>query len=465
MALHEAVTQSKEAVEMCLQEGCSIDERDPLDRTPLFCAAELGRRDIMKFLIDKGANVNADTWGLTPLLWAAERGKMDIMKILIDKGANVNATDTDGFTPLLWTAGRGDIDIMKILIEKGANVNATETDTSCTPLLYAAARGKMDNMKFLIDKGANVNAIGANGRNILQMMIQNHRGNVGMCEMAEALFEAGLYVHHKSKKSTPMHDIITVMYSYPAITASEISRLIILFELCLRKGADPNAVCDEHKGSLLAHAVRMAHETSSHLRLLICVLFIKLIAEYGGDVSQPVAIPGRQRDLFAFEIFISHYPVQIDYATLRQLSCPKAFVACPHNIFCIPAENLTIRAFHRLLNLGYIYYGCIQSLSDPTRGADVNQKLQDFLTFLNTKGLSEESLSEMLKDVSPSNFGVLEDTPGDFTRLKNATFSLFHLSRRQARKCVFENHTLRLPDAESVNEELERHIGSYLKIF
>jgi len=80
-------------------------------RTALHIASYDGKDEIAKYLISKGADVNAkNDIGWTPLHQAAadtghaehDAGKLEVAKILISNGANVNATDSRGLTPLNW---------------------------------------------------------------------------------------------------------------------------------------------------------------------------------------------------------------------------------------------------------------------------------------------------------------------------------------------------------------------------
>ena len=71
--------------------------------TPLHMAILFDQREVARFLIDKGANINAlakDEYGGTPLHWAAALGRVEIARQLIDAGANVNLRDKNGYTPL-----------------------------------------------------------------------------------------------------------------------------------------------------------------------------------------------------------------------------------------------------------------------------------------------------------------------------------------------------------------------------
>ena len=60
-----------------------------------------GHLDVVKFLIDKGADVKAkDNTGRTALTYAALRGNLDVVKFLIEKGLDVKARDKVGRTVL-----------------------------------------------------------------------------------------------------------------------------------------------------------------------------------------------------------------------------------------------------------------------------------------------------------------------------------------------------------------------------
>ena len=71
--------------------------------TPLHIAILSDQREVARFLIDKGANINApakDEHGGTPLHWAAVLGRVELARQLIIAEANVNARDKNGYTPL-----------------------------------------------------------------------------------------------------------------------------------------------------------------------------------------------------------------------------------------------------------------------------------------------------------------------------------------------------------------------------
>lgn len=59
--------------------------------------------------------------GATPLSDAAQRGQLDIVKLLLDSGANIEATNRDGNTPLHVAAFLCRTDVVRFLLEKGAS--------------------------------------------------------------------------------------------------------------------------------------------------------------------------------------------------------------------------------------------------------------------------------------------------------------------------------------------------------
>ena len=96
-----------EAIKQHLEAGTDVDAKQPPGGgTPLLVAATFGRAEAARFLIEKGANVNASSNdGATALHGAAFFCHSDIVKLLLDEGAKVNAKNIRGETPLDAVAG------------------------------------------------------------------------------------------------------------------------------------------------------------------------------------------------------------------------------------------------------------------------------------------------------------------------------------------------------------------------
>ncbi|AFV97615.1 MULTISPECIES: ankyrin repeat domain-containing protein [unclassified Sulfuricurvum] len=75
--------------------------REDNNKTILMYAVWVGNTEAVKYLIEKGADVNAqDAGGATALHLAAWRGHTPIAVYLIEKGASANAMSKEGMTPL-----------------------------------------------------------------------------------------------------------------------------------------------------------------------------------------------------------------------------------------------------------------------------------------------------------------------------------------------------------------------------
>ena len=109
------------------------------------------------------AGVNVNTKGgqqnATPLHFIAyNNGNTDVIKELINAGADVNAKDYGDRTPLHWAAGgNANADVIKELINAGADVD--DKGEGWTPLHVAAEySGNADVIKELINAGADIDA-------------------------------------------------------------------------------------------------------------------------------------------------------------------------------------------------------------------------------------------------------------------------------------------------------------------
>lgn len=78
----------------------------------------------MKQLLDQGANVNAkNRYGSTALFFACDRGHFDVVKLLVDRGADMNVKDTFyNATALSWAMIKKHENIVNLLVEKGVDV-------------------------------------------------------------------------------------------------------------------------------------------------------------------------------------------------------------------------------------------------------------------------------------------------------------------------------------------------------
>ena len=88
--------------------------------TPLNVAVKNGNREMVKFLLDKGADVNAgDKYEATPLHFACRNGDGYIARMLVEFGGDLTITAIDGRTPLdACKTNELRIDLIRDYIEK-----------------------------------------------------------------------------------------------------------------------------------------------------------------------------------------------------------------------------------------------------------------------------------------------------------------------------------------------------------
>lgn len=89
-ALH--VTQNTDVARLLIESGGDIHAKDDAGMTPVFNKAI----EIAAMLLDAGANINAGSEkGNTPFTWYAYSGYLDGLRFLVSRGADVNACNAD----------------------------------------------------------------------------------------------------------------------------------------------------------------------------------------------------------------------------------------------------------------------------------------------------------------------------------------------------------------------------------
>jgi ankyrin repeat protein len=68
---------------------------------------------------------------VTPLFSASSIGHVEVVKLLLEKGADMTAADNEGWTPLNSASLDGHIEVVKLLLEKGADVTVA-SNKGCT---------------------------------------------------------------------------------------------------------------------------------------------------------------------------------------------------------------------------------------------------------------------------------------------------------------------------------------------
>ena len=131
-----------------------------VDQTPLHSAVRYNSNpDVVMLLLDRGADLTAkDLIGRTPLHWAVQNTIPLMTELLLDHGSDINVKDRQGWTPLHLATYEQNTVLVRLLLQKGADPNLASNRGSIA--LHIAAQRSIDLMiiTLLIDYGANMDA-------------------------------------------------------------------------------------------------------------------------------------------------------------------------------------------------------------------------------------------------------------------------------------------------------------------
>ena len=192
----------------------------PLNGTALYYASLYGFSGLAKYIIcTHGEDVNADSgYHGTPLRAASIKGHIDVVRVLLDHGANVNTIDKRN-TPLRSAYVGGHLEIMRLLLEHGADVDAW--DYSDLLLNSASKKGRAEVVHLLLQHNADVNSRGYTNWTALQ-----GASFFGRTKVVRILLDHGVDI-----------DTLSRAIEHPLHIATRNNRLEIV-QLLLERGAD-----------------------------------------------------------------------------------------------------------------------------------------------------------------------------------------------------------------------------------
>ncbi len=189
--------------------------------SPLYKAATAGDIVKVRAFLDEGGDVNRRELGIPLLLIAAASGHTDVVRLLLEKGADIHATNNFGHTSLMWAAMDGHTDTVRLLLDWGADMNHRDKWRD-TALIKAAWKGHVDIVKLLLRRGANPQL--KNEKNVNAAMLARQGGDEVLARVLERAEEEILRVELPAS-SAPK---VTPTPSPPAarvIPASDVDRL------------------------------------------------------------------------------------------------------------------------------------------------------------------------------------------------------------------------------------------------
>jgi ankyrin repeat protein len=214
-----------------IEHGAEVDAINLNGWTPLMYAAVGRSEDILRILIDSGADMsvrlpdetNRTAWdlvkknshlidtipwamllkgsiddidirdenGLTPLLRAVEAENMELVRFLVESGSNINARNGNTRTPIsVAVSGVNGTKLVEFLIDSGADVNSSDSARR-TPLVWAIWTGSsVETVSLLIDNGANIESSNINGWTPLMYAVAGKKADT-----VQVILDRGSNVH------------------------------------------------------------------------------------------------------------------------------------------------------------------------------------------------------------------------------------------------------------------------------
>ena len=151
---HHIKSVSSEIIPQELEKYQNANVADPFGKTPLIHAVRQKKPDVVKLLLDAGAQPDwLDDGRTNALMWSVYMNDMDSFRLLLPIS---RIFETEGHVSTLALACQHQYPIVKDLIQAGANVNATNS-LGQTPAMWAMATGNVENILSLYEAGADFN--------------------------------------------------------------------------------------------------------------------------------------------------------------------------------------------------------------------------------------------------------------------------------------------------------------------
>ncbi|KAI0145211.1 hypothetical protein GGR57DRAFT_481119 [Xylariaceae sp. FL1272] len=265
-SLYEATDREKQSTVQLLLEKFQADPNATGEEfgNALTAAAYDGTIDILKMLIDAGANVNApegyalqaaasmghydvveelvlrrhadvnalttreDFTAGTALQAACEASRVEIVRLLLESGADPNLGAGEDAPPVVAAALHAEEEILELLVQRKPNLDVFGGWDHSSPLINAAAFMPVSSLKLLLDAGADINLQDNDGDTAL--IVAASRGDK---DAVEFLIASGADImHSSSRKENALqaamkqdnHECLEVLVEHVSVLFTELKK-------------------------------------------------------------------------------------------------------------------------------------------------------------------------------------------------------------------------------------------------
>ncbi|KAI1471818.1 SPX domain-containing protein [Daldinia caldariorum] len=143
--IHAIIHGHITCVHRLLSASSRLDPKSETDHIPLNLACEHGSLDIVKLLLEHGAQILPDAEGLYPQHLVARSGQTpQLLRLLQSYGADLDQIDKlYGWTPLVHAASEGNVPCLEELLNVGVDPNIVD-EKDLPAMYYAAWEGHLE---------------------------------------------------------------------------------------------------------------------------------------------------------------------------------------------------------------------------------------------------------------------------------------------------------------------------------
>ena len=190
-------THDEEILKVLLENGADANKMTPVNKmNAVAIAIILNDETILRLLLSYGAKVNEPCCQrLTPLQLSMNKS-VNVSKVLLQNGADVQQVmqmrgSNEVFItspPLIHAVETNNLYLASILLEHGEDINQSYGECTNSAIHFAILQGNCDILKLLIQNGANLNKRNGRGHTPLGLALHNCDKNK---DIAETLITAG----------------------------------------------------------------------------------------------------------------------------------------------------------------------------------------------------------------------------------------------------------------------------------